>query len=213
MLDYEHMTVINETMTFINKMLSFHTLCNTAALRRCRRQVLFCKIQLRPRSCRSYLLWWRPWLIWWKISSDLIRSEFWVRILHYIQRPSCHNSDTLWVHATQLTQALGCWYQMDQTGHVRQRGRRIVLARNGAMPSSLGRQNASAIAECRGHANVHVKKSCASLFVTKLNLGLFWPFFGLLGSFGAFWGLFGLVWIVLGLVGTWIASIILSSMF
>ena len=72
---------------------------------------------------------------------------------------------------------------MDQTGHVRQRGRRIVLARNGAMPSSLGRQNASAIAECRGHANVHVKKSCASLFVTKLILGLL----------GAFWGLFGLV--------------------
>ena len=45
---------------------------------------------------------------------------------------------------------------LDQTGRVRQRGRRIVLARNGTMPSPLGRQNASAIAECRGHTKVIV---------------------------------------------------------
>ena len=28
-LDYEHMTVTNETMTFMNKMLSFHKLCDS----------------------------------------------------------------------------------------------------------------------------------------------------------------------------------------
>ena len=33
MLDYEHMTVTNETMTFMNKMLSFHTLCNACEIR------------------------------------------------------------------------------------------------------------------------------------------------------------------------------------
>ena len=46
---------------------------NTAAFRccrrcpRCHRCVLFCKIKVRPRSCRSYPLW-RPWTFveyWW----------------------------------------------------------------------------------------------------------------------------------------------------
>ena len=32
----------------------------TAACRRCRCRVLFFKIKVRPRSCRSYTLW-RPW--------------------------------------------------------------------------------------------------------------------------------------------------------
>ena len=48
---------------------------NTAA--RCRRRVLFCKIKVRPRSCRSYPVW-RPWvcsvqpkpLFWFRFDTD-----------------------------------------------------------------------------------------------------------------------------------------------
>ena len=66
------------------------------------------------------------------------------------------NSPFMSTRSLPPNEAAWFWYQMDQTGRVRQRGRRIVLARNGAMPASLGRQNASAIAECRGHTNVYV---------------------------------------------------------
>ena len=52
----------------------------------CRRHILFCKIQLRPRSCRSYLLW-RPCISWLCLLetayASLVSNKFYISIYYF----------------------------------------------------------------------------------------------------------------------------------